>query len=75
MLPVSAMVNNYCVGQKACEQDNNVLAIVASFERAIGYSCDAKGDNFDKVNLEKLVDKYAILVYLNIKLRNLWRKN
>nr|KAG5709527.1 hypothetical protein BaRGS_001577 [Batillaria attramentaria] len=51
MLPVSAMVNNYCKSRPGCSDEFEVEGIMASLEKNIGYSCYVTDSNIKTVLL------------------------
>lgn len=61
LLPVSSLINNYCRQKGSCDQDYAVLSVITSFERIIGFRCDASGKNFEKVSFFLHLSKIFIL--------------
>ncbi|KAL8574772.1 hypothetical protein ACOMHN_035315 [Nucella lapillus] len=49
LLPVSTMVNNFCLRQPQCSTEPSVQAIMTSFEDVIGSSCYVNKKNMDQV--------------------------
>lgn len=51
MLPVSALVNNYCKSNDDCDTNFGVTAIIAALEKDIGSSCYVNDNTIKTVSI------------------------